>query len=131
VSEEVNYQATAPGMTVYYVELLRKGRTWTPESTAETERLQAAHLANNRRLVALGKLMLVGPCLDDGDLRGINVYRVESLEEARALADSDPAVQAGRLAYEIHPWMVPQGVVSETTADTLTAIDKAIGAHHE
>jgi hypothetical protein len=33
------------------------------------------------------------------------------LEEAKALTASDPAVQAGRLAMEIHPWMVPEGVL--------------------
>jgi uncharacterized protein YciI len=110
-------------MTVYYVGLLRKGPAWTPESTAETERLQAAHVANNRRLVALGKLMLVGPCLDDGDLRGINVYRVESVAEAQALADSDPAVQAGRLAYEIHPWMAPMVAAGDMMGDAETSDD--------
>ncbi|MGO8947369.1 MAG: YciI family protein [Ktedonobacterales bacterium] len=126
MQEETTYQATVPGMTVYYVEMLRKGPAWTPESTRETERLQEAHLANNRRLVALGKLILVGPCLDDGDLRGIDVYRAESLAEVQVLADSDPAVQAGRLAYEIHPWMVPEGVLSEKTEDMLASIDRAI-----
>ena len=118
MSEEGTYQATVPGMTVYYVELLRKGPAWTAESSAETERLQAAHVANNQRLVALGKLIMVGPCLDDGDLRGISVYSVESTAEAQALADSDPAVQAGRLTYEIHPWMTRVGTVSDMSNST-------------
>jgi uncharacterized protein YciI len=113
-------------MTIYYVELLVKGPAWTPESAPETQRLQEAHLENNRRLVALGKLVLVGPCLDDGDLRGISIYRTASLAEAQALAESDPAVQAGRLASEIHPWMVPDGVLNANIADMLVVMDRAI-----
>jgi uncharacterized protein len=123
VFEEGAFQATVPGMTVYYVELLRKGPAWTAESTPETEQLQSAHVANNRRLVTLGKLILVGPCLDDGDLRGISVYRVKSMAEAQALADSDPAVQAGRLIYEIYTWMASE--VSSAATDTQTPTDQS------
>ena len=39
------------------------------------------------------------------------VFRVDSLEEARALAATDPAVQAGRLALDIHAWIVPEGIL--------------------
>jgi len=39
------------------------------------------------------------------------VFRVGSLEEARALAANDPAVQAGRLALDIHAWIVPEGIL--------------------
>ena len=34
-------------------------------------------------------------------------------EEARALADRDPAVQAGRLVLEFHGWMVAEGVLAD------------------
>ena len=39
------------------------------------------------------------------------VFRVDSLEEAQALAATDPAVQAGRLALDIHAWIVPEGIL--------------------
>jgi hypothetical protein len=48
--------------------------------------------------------------MDDGDYRGIFVYRVASAKDAEALAATDPAVKAGRLKVLIHPWMVPKGV---------------------
>jgi uncharacterized protein YciI len=57
------------------------------------------------------KLVAAGPFGDDGQLRGIFVFRVASLDEAKALTASDPAVQAGRLAMDIHQWMVPDGVL--------------------
>jgi uncharacterized protein YciI len=34
------------------------------------------------------------------------VFRTESREEATAWAAADPAVKAGRLVLEIHPWLV-------------------------
>lgn len=37
------------------------------------------------------------------------MFRVESLEEAKTLSEGDPAVKAGRLVVELHPWMVPRG----------------------
>jgi uncharacterized protein YciI len=57
------------------------------------------------------KLVVAGPFGDNGRLRGIFVFRVESLEEARNLAETDPAVQAGRLALVIYPWVVPEGIL--------------------
>ena len=101
------------GMTVYYLGLLLRGPNWTPEETPEVERLQAAHLANIQKMRAAGKLIMAGPMLDGGYLRGIYIFRVSSLAEAQALVDSDPSVQAGRLAFELHPWMTARGVLPE------------------
>ena len=64
-----------------------------------------------RRLAEMKKLIVAGPFGDDGILRGIFVFRVASLEEAKALTQTDPAVQAGRLAIDLHPWQVPEGIL--------------------
>ena len=100
-------------MMVYYLRLLKRGPLWTPEETPEVERLQAAHLAHGRKLREAGKLILNGPLLDNGDLRGVGIFRVGSLAEAQALSDADPAVQAGRLVSELHPWMIHKGILPE------------------
>lgn len=100
-------------MTVYYLRLLKRGPIWTAEETPEVERLQVAHLAYGQKLREAGKLILNGPLLDNGDLRGLGIFRVGSLEEAQTLADADPAVQAGRLISEIHPWMIHKGILPE------------------
>ena len=52
-----------PNMTIYYVFLLKKGPTWSPDETPEIAALQEAHLANLRRLGEMGKLVLNGPLL--------------------------------------------------------------------
>jgi uncharacterized protein len=51
-----------------------------------------------------GKLILAGPFLDDGDIRGIYIFNVQTVEEAEALTKTDPAIQSGRLVMELHPW---------------------------
>jgi uncharacterized protein YciI len=97
--------------TTAYLALLTRGTKWTPEKTPATAELQKAHLANIGRLAEMKKLVVAGPFGDDGVLRGIFVFKVASLDEARALTETDPAVQAGRLAIDLHPWLVPEGVL--------------------
>ncbi len=95
---------------------LKKGPTWTPEETPEINALQEAHLANFRRLHEMGKLAINGPLMDslleDGEIRGVGVLKADSLDEARALVSTDPMVKAGRLIFEIHPWMIAKGILS-------------------
>jgi uncharacterized protein YciI len=91
------------GMRSYVIAFLRAG----PERRQDAEtaqRLQRAHLDNIQRLAEDGKLVLAGPFMDDGELRGIYVFDVATVEEAQALTASDPAIQAGRLVMELHPW---------------------------
>jgi len=103
--------AAPEGMTVYYMGFLRRGPSWTPEVTPAIEQLQAAHLAHIRQMGESGALLLAGPFLDGGDLRGIFLFRTASQAEAEALAAADPAVRAGRLIVDIHPWLTKAGVL--------------------
>ncbi len=98
-------------MTTTYIAFLTRGAKWTPEKTPATEELQKAHLANINRLAETKKLVIAGPFGDNGQLRGIFVFKVGSIDEARTLTETDPAVQAGRLAIDVHPWMVPEGIL--------------------
>jgi uncharacterized protein YciI len=103
--------ATPQKLMTAYLAFLVRGEKWTPEKTPQTEEIQKGHMANIHRLADMKKLVVAGPFGDDGVLRGIFVFRVDSLEEARALTLTDPAVQAGRLALELHPWLVPEGIL--------------------
>jgi len=97
--------------TTAYLAFLVRGEKWTPEKTPATEEIQKGHMANIQRLADMKKLVVAGPFGDNGKLRGIFVFKVASIEEARELAASDPAVQSGRLALQIHPWVVPEGIL--------------------
>ena len=80
------------------------------EDEKESDRLQRAHLANIARLHAEGKIILAGPFLDKTDLCGVFLFDVETVEEAKALCDTDPALQAGSLRVELHPWYSAKGI---------------------
>lgn len=94
---------------MYYICLLRKGPTWTAEETPELEQLQERHMAHTLHLMTSGAAVAAGPVTDDGDIRGFKIFRTATLAEARALAEADPGVRAGRFIVELHPWMVPTG----------------------
>ena len=111
-SEDVMKKPTAPlSMTTAYLGFLTRGAKWTPEQTRATAELQKAHMANINRLAQMKKLVVAGPFGDDTTLRGIFVFKVASIDEAKALAETDPAVQAGRLVIDMHPWLVPEGIL--------------------
>jgi len=92
------------------VGFLYRGPKWTAESTPEAEHIQEGHMANIRKMGALGKLAVAGPFSDHGDLRGMFIFQIESVDEARALANEDPAIQSGRLRLELHPWFAASGL---------------------
>ena len=91
------------GMKKYVIAFLKKGPN-RDRSKEESAALQAAHMENIGRLAEAGKLVLAGPFLDDGDLRGIYIFDVETVEEAQKLTQTDPAIQAGSLVMELKPW---------------------------
>ncbi len=91
------------GMKTYVMAFLKSGPNRSADSLERT-RLQRAHLDNITRLAEEGKLVLAGPFLGDGEVRGIYIFDVPTLEEAEALTHSDPAIQAGSLIMELHPW---------------------------
>ena len=91
------------GMKTYVMAFLKRGPNRNQDSL-EAAQLQRAHLDNIQRLAAEKKLVIAGPFLDDGDIRGIYVFDVGTVEEAEALTATDPAIQAGRLVMELHPW---------------------------
>ena len=91
------------GMKQYVMAFLKSGSVKITDTEKRAE-LQRAHLKNIMRLAEEGFLIVAGPFLDDQEIRGIFIFNVESVEEARALAETDPAVKAGTLVLELHPW---------------------------
>ena len=91
------------GMGRYVMAFLKRGPNRDLDSLKAAQ-LQAAHMENIGRMAEAGKLLLAGPFMDDGDIRGIYIFDVQSVEEAKALTETDPAIQAGSLVMELHPW---------------------------
>mgnify|MGYP004700981335 FL=1 len=91
------------GMKKYVIAFLKSGPN---KSTNELERtqLQRAHMDNINKMANEGTLVLAGPFLDNGVLRGIYIFNVETVEEAIKLTETDPMIQKGVLIMELHPW---------------------------
>ena len=87
----------------YWFVMLMKGQNRSQDS-ATAAKLQEGHMANINRLYYDGKLKVAGPFGDDGNWRGIFIFDCETKEEVETLLNTDPAIAAGRLAYELHPW---------------------------
>jgi uncharacterized protein YciI len=91
------------GIRQYWFVMLKKGNNRTQDS-ATAAKILDGHMANITRLYNAGKLKVAGPFGDDGDWRGIFIFDCETKEEVEKLLATDPAISAGRLAYDIHPW---------------------------
>jgi uncharacterized protein YciI len=102
------------GMRQYVIAFLKKGPN-RPEAPEEAQALQKKHLENIGRLAKEGKLVVAGPFLDDGALRGIYIFNVKTVEEAEMLTQSDPAIQSGSLVMELHPWYGSAALVEVNT----------------
>ena len=87
----------------YWFVMLVRGTNRTQDS-ATAAKLQHGHMANMDTMYYAGKLKVAGPFGDDGNWRGIFIFDCETKEEVEKLLAKDPAIAAGRLAYEIHPW---------------------------
>ena len=87
----------------YWFVLLIAGNNRTQDS-ATAAKIQEGHMANISSLYYEGKLKVAGPFGDDGKWKGIFIFDCSTKEEVEKLLNTDPAIAAGRLAYEIHPW---------------------------
>ncbi|MEL6888304.1 MAG: YciI family protein [Pseudomonadota bacterium] len=71
------------------------------------------HLAYQAELERAGSLAFAGPMSDETgqDMQGMGliIYRADSLEAARALADGDPMHKTGARSYVLRRWMINEG----------------------
>lgn len=76
--------------------------------------IQRRHIAHLTAMGEAGHLLVAGPFSDQEDesLRGLALYQVGSVEEARRLAEADPAVAAGRLEVEVMTLHVGKGYLA-------------------
>lgn len=92
------------GMKKYVFCLLKSG-TNTTISKEESKKLFEGHMANIGKLAKEGKLVVAGPFMkNDRNYRGIYIFNVETIDEAKALVATDPAIKANLLEAELTPW---------------------------
>lgn len=92
------------GMKKYVLVILKTGpRTETNKAISDS--LFRGHMDNINRLAKSGKLVIAGPLMkNEKNYRGIFIFNVASLEEARQLVDMDPAIREKIFDVEMFQW---------------------------
>jgi uncharacterized protein YciI len=103
--------AAGPQFEQYQLVILRAGDNPQQLPRERVQEIQKQHLAHMEQLAQQGKILVAGPFTDQPDktMRGMCIYRCGSVDEARQLAEQDPAVVAGRLRVEVLTWNVEKG----------------------
>lgn len=89
------------GMRRYVLVVLRTGPNRMPNGP-ERDAMFRGHFAHIQRLVDEGKLVLAGPFDGVDGWRGLFVFAVPDIEEARRLASTDPVLASGEMVAEYH-----------------------------
>ena len=98
------------GMRSYVLVVLKTG----PNKIApgpERDEMFRGHFANMKRLSDEGKLVLAGPFDGIDGWRGLFVFAVRDIEEAKRLAESDPVIVKGEMVAEYHKYYGSAGLM--------------------
>lgn len=91
------------GMKMYVLVMLKTGPAKLDKP--QTDSLFNGHMKNIGQLVTLGKLVVAGPLeKNEKQYRGIFILNVKTIEEGKALLQTDPAIHAGLLDAELYGW---------------------------
>lgn len=92
------------GMKSYMFVILKTGTNTSEDEEKMTEAFNG-HMKNMNTMVEAGKLVVAGPIgKNDKNYRGIFILNETDIEKAKALLQTDPAIKAKYLDYDIFPW---------------------------
>jgi uncharacterized protein YciI len=98
------YEAEDNGMKMYVMVILKTG-TNTTATKLQTDSAFAGHMANMGKLVKANKLIIAGPFeKNDKNFRGIFILNTKSIDEAKEILATDPAVKAKLLDADLFNW---------------------------
>ncbi|KXK02369.1 MAG: YCII-related domain protein [Acidobacteria bacterium OLB17] len=98
------------GMREYILVILKTGPNRVPAGKAR-DAMFAGHLANIKRLADEGKMVLAGPLNGVDGVRGLFVFAVSTIDEAKKLVATDPAIMKGEFIAEYHKWYGTAAVI--------------------
>jgi uncharacterized protein YciI len=97
--------ANEMGLRNYVVAILKTGPNDATVQGEERSKAFRGHFENMTRLSNEGKLAVAGPFgKNDKTFRGLFIFAVPTVEDAKLLAETDPAVKAGIFIVEYVPW---------------------------
>lgn len=92
------------GMKTYVMAILKTG-TAKDYSRTKQDSIFKGHMANITRLVKEGKLIVAGPFdQNNKNYRGIFIFDVATIEEAKKLVDTDPVIQSRLMDVDLFIW---------------------------
>jgi uncharacterized protein YciI len=91
------------GMKRYVLVVLKTGPKQMPAGP-ERDEMFRGHFANMKRLSAEGKLALAGPFDGVDGWRGLFIFAVADIDEARKLTATDPVIVHGEMVAEYHKY---------------------------
>ncbi|MEO6305426.1 MAG: YciI family protein [Bacteroidia bacterium] len=91
------------GMKSYVMVLLKTG-TYKTKTKGESDSLFRGHMDNIIKLANEGKLALAGPFGKNDLYRGVFIFNVKTIEEAKELTAKDPAIKINLFAVDYLPW---------------------------
>lgn len=92
------------GMKQYILVMLKTGSNTTSTKT-EYDDAFAGHMTNMGKLVKENKLIVAGPMgKNDKNYRGIFILNVKTIDEAKEILATDPAVKAKLLDADLFNW---------------------------
>lgn len=107
---EYKKEATDRGSLAYELFVVESTPAKAPE---DLKRVLPDHLAYQQQQESAGALAFAGPMSDlTGELMqgaGLIVYRAESFDAAKKLADADPMHATGTRTYTLRRWLINEG----------------------
>lgn len=91
------------GMRNYVFVLLKTGDKKV-EDEKERAKIFEGHFANMNRLAEEGKLVVAGPFDGVEGWRGMFIFNVKTVEEAKKLTETDPVIVSGIMKAEYHTY---------------------------
>jgi uncharacterized protein YciI len=89
------------GMRSYVLVILKTGPNKMPAGP-DRDQMFKGHFANIQRLAKEGKLVLAGPFDGSDGWRGMFIFDVQGIDEAKALTATDPVISSGEMIAEYH-----------------------------
>ena len=108
----VDRESGPPAAFDQYQLVLLERRPDAPELDEQAgDSLQRQHLGHFARMRAAGLMTVAGPIRGDDAIAGICIYRADTPERARRLAEDDPAVRAGRYTIRSMDWFTAKDAI--------------------
>jgi uncharacterized protein len=92
------------GMKMYVLVILKTGSNKTANKVF-IDSCFTGHMANITKLSESNQLTVAGPFeKNESDFRGLFILNVSTIDEAKELLKTDPAIKENLLKAELYPW---------------------------